>query len=144
MPFGAQLMPDGWVRFRLWAPAARQVELVLYEDGVAASAPMRALAGGWFALETPTARAGSRYRYRIDGGQEVPDPASRCNPEGVHGPSEVLDPRAFPWSDTDWRAPPWHTAVIYELHVGAFSAPGTYASIGARLAHLVRLGATAI
>jgi maltooligosyltrehalose trehalohydrolase len=144
MPFGAELTGTGEVRFRLWAPAARQVELVLYEAGASSSAPMRPLPGGWFALETPTARAGSRYRYRIDGGQEVPDPASRCNPEGVHRPSEVIDPGAFPWSDTEWRAPPWHTAVIYELHVGTFSAPGTYASIGARLAHLVRLGATAI
>jgi maltooligosyltrehalose trehalohydrolase len=144
MPFGAELTGTGEVRFRLWAPAARQVELVLYESGAASSAPMRSLAGGWFALETPTAHAGSLYRYRIDGAQEVPDPASRCNPDGVHGPSEVIDPGSFPWSDGEWRAPPWHTAVIYELHVGTFSAPGTYASIGARLAHVARLGATAI
>ncbi len=95
MPFGAQVLASGEVRFRLWAPAARQVELVLFDSAGARSYPMQAVAEGWFELRTAHARAGSRYRYRIDGGTEVPDPASRCNPQDVHGPSEVIDPRSF-------------------------------------------------
>jgi maltooligosyltrehalose trehalohydrolase len=146
MPFGAELTASGEVRFQLWAPAARQVELLLCDTHGAAvqAAPMRALEDGWFALQTGEAGAGSLYRYRIDGTAEVPDPASRCNPLGVHGPSEVIDPSAYAWNDAQWYAPPWHAAVLYELHVGTFGTAGTYASVAARLAHLQRLGITAI
>ena len=146
MPFGAELTAAGEVRFRLWAPAARQVELVLCDrngTGVDA-APMQSLPGGWFTVVTGAAGAGSLYRYRIDGRHEVPDPASRRNPHGVHGPSEVIDPDAYAWDDAHWRAPPWHAAIIYELHVGTFSAAGTYAGVASRLAHLKRLGISAI
>jgi len=146
MPFGAEFTAGGEVRFRLWAPAARQVELLLCDPRGAAvqAAPMQALEDGFFALVTSAAGAGSLYRYRIDGTREVPDPASRRNPLGVHGPSEVVDPTAYAWDDAAWQAPPWHGAVLYELHVGTFNAPGTYASVAARLAHLRRLGVTAI
>ena len=146
MPFGAELTATGEVRFRLWAPAARRVELVLCDaDGAAVhSAQMDTLPQGWFSLATGTAGAGSLYRYCIDGSHEVPDPASRCNPAGVHGPSEVIDPTQYAWDDSAWRAPPWHEAVLYELHVGTFNTPGTFAAVAARLAHLRRLGVTAI
>ena len=143
MPFGAELTATGQVRFRLWAPAAQRVELVVFGERTHVEA-MNALPGGWFGLTTDVARAGSLYRYRIDGAQEVADPASRANPQGVHGPSEVVDPSAYAWDDAPWRAPPWHTAVIYELHVGTFSAAGTYAGVAAHLPHLVRLGVSAI
>jgi maltooligosyltrehalose trehalohydrolase len=142
MPFGAEVC-DGGVRFRLWAPAARRVELLLADRGDHAC-EMRAHGGGWFALETDAARAGSRYRYRIDGGLVVPDPASRFNPEDVHGSSMVIDPRDFAWTDATWRAPPWHAAVVYELHTGTFSPEGTFAGIASRLDHLVELGVTAL
>ncbi|HET7757149.1 MAG TPA: alpha-amylase family glycosyl hydrolase, partial [Steroidobacteraceae bacterium] len=146
MPFGAQLSATGEVRFRLWAPAARRVELVLCDTAGSAlhSAAMERLDGGWFALVTGAAGVGSLYRYRVDGVHEVPDPASRCNPQGVHGPSEVIDPLAYAWDDAAWRAPPWHGAIIYELHVGTFNTPGTYDAVAARLGHLKRLGVTAI
>ncbi len=143
MPFGAELTATGEVRFRLWAPAARRVEVLLADEPVQALA-MEALPGGWFALTTGVARTGSRYRFRIDGQHEVADPASRWNPQGVHGASAVVDPAAYPWDDADWQAPPWHSAVLYELHVGTFSAAGTYAGVIAHLPHLVRLGVTAI
>ena len=107
MPFGAELTATGEVRFRLWAPAARRVEVLLADEPVQALA-MEALPGGWFALSTDAARTGSRYRFRIDGQHEVADPASRCNPQGVHGASAVVDPAAYPWDDADWQAPPWH------------------------------------
>ena len=144
MPFGAQLTADGAVRFRLWAPAARQVELVLYHGTGPQVITMPALDGGWFARDTDTAQAGTLYRYRIDGELEVADPASRSNPRGVHGPSEVIDPGEFDWDDGAWRAPPWPSAVLYELHVGTFTPQGTYEAAGARLEHLVRLGVSAI
>jgi maltooligosyltrehalose trehalohydrolase len=145
MPFGAGLLPDGKVRFRLWAPAAHEVEVMLQQQaGEARALKMSAQPDGWFELVTPEARAGSRYRYRIDGKNEVPDPASRSNPEDIHGPSEVIDPEAFEWNDDSWRGRPWHEAVVYELHVGTFSPEGTFAGVEKKLDHLVALGVTAI
>ena len=142
MPFGAQLTADGKVRFRLWAPAAREVELVLHDPVRALKVP--ALGDGWFELTTGDARVGSRYGYRIDGRIEVPDPASRANPDDVHGPSEVIDSTAFEWDDPAWRGRPWHEAAIYELHVGTFSPEGTFAGVEKKLGHLAELGVTAI
>jgi len=146
MPFGAQLSASGEVRFQLWAPAARSVELVLCDASGSAlhNAAMERLDGGWFALVTGAAGVGSLYRYRIDGAHEVPDPAARCNPQGVHGPSEVIDPLAYAWDDAAWRAPPWHETSLYELHVGTFNTPGTYGAVAERLGHLKRLGVSAI
>ncbi|HXE38719.1 MAG TPA: malto-oligosyltrehalose trehalohydrolase [Azonexus sp.] len=140
MPFGSQPEAGGGVRFRLWAPSARQVSLCLD----AAELTMPAVGQGWFAIDVPDARPGSRYRFRIDGGRLVPDPASRFNPEDVHGPSEVIDPAAFAWADGDWRGRPWAEAVIYELHVGSFTPDGTFAGVASRLDELAELGITAI
>src|SRR5688572_3580158 len=140
MPFGAELTDDGRVRFRLWAPSARDVELLIEERPFA----LQRLADGWYELVTDEARAGTRYRYRIDGELRVPDPASRCNPEDVHAASMVVDPLEFEWNEGEWRGRPWHEAVIYELHVGAFSAEGTFAGVEAKLDHLVELGVTVI
>jgi malto-oligosyltrehalose trehalohydrolase len=141
MPFGARVNPDGTVRFRLWAPAAREVELVVDED--AAALPLEQLADGWFAA-TAQVSAGSRYRFRIDGGQEVPDPVSRFQPEGVHGPSEVVDPCGYVWKNPAWPGRPWHEVVLYELHVGTFTPEGTYAAAGEKLTYLRELGVTAV
>ncbi|MGH8299366.1 MAG: malto-oligosyltrehalose trehalohydrolase, partial [Steroidobacteraceae bacterium] len=145
MPFGAQLLADGQVRFRLWAPAAHRVELVLESPaGSQRVLPLETLANGWLERVTGEAHAGSRYGYRIDGETLVPDPASRRNPQGVHGPSEVVDPDAFDWTDGDWRARPWRESVVYELHVGTFTPEGTFAGVAGKLEHLQRLGVTAI
>jgi maltooligosyltrehalose trehalohydrolase len=141
MPFGAEITGDGKVRFRLWAPGAKKVELSLDDGkGVARMLALDPLEDGYFELITDKARAGSLYRYRIDGKNEVPDPASRRNPNDVHGPSEVIDPTEFEWHDDGWRSRPWHEAVIYELHVGTFSPEGTFAGVQGRLDHLVELG----
>jgi malto-oligosyltrehalose trehalohydrolase len=139
MPFGAEVHDDG-VRFRLWAPTATAVTLVVD----AAEWPMTALADGWFGLHVDAARPGSRYAFRIDGGQPLPDPASRRNPDDVHGASAVVDPRTYDWQDADWRGRPWEEATIYELHVGSFTPAGTFAGVAERLDYLVELGVTAI
>ena len=138
MPFGAELREDG-VRFRLWAPSANTVTLVVDAD----ERSMNALADGWFELHV-VAHPGSRYAFRIDGGQPLPDPASRSNPDDVHGASEVVDPHAHRWQDIDWRGRPWEEAVIYEMHVGSFTPAGTFAGVAERLDYLLDLGVTAI
>jgi maltooligosyltrehalose trehalohydrolase len=144
MPFGAEWREDGSTRFRLWAPAAHQVELCLAGSNSGARLSLEPFDNGWFELVTDAARPGTQYRFRIDGGQEVPDPVSRFQPEDVHGPSEVIDPTAFGWKDHIWRGRRWEEAVIYELHVGAFAPPGTFSAVCDRLDYLADLGITAI
>jgi maltooligosyltrehalose trehalohydrolase len=143
MPFGTELTGAGRARFRLWAPSARVVELVLPNGTRAPSMPMERDAAGWHEAVAPAA-AGMRYRFRIDGRLEVPDPASRYNPDDVHGASVLVDPAAHSWTDDSWRGRPWHEAVIYELHVGTFTPEGTFSSVIPRLDHLAALGVTAI
>ncbi len=143
MPFGAELRADGTARFRLWAPSAESVELVLAHDGAIQRLPMPRIEDGWCERVEPAA-AGARYRFRIDGDLEVPDPASRCNPDDVHGASELVDPAAHAWGDAGWAGRPWRDAVIYELHVGTFSPEGTFAGVERRLDYLRELGVTAI
>src|ERR1700722_2159916 len=140
MPFGAECRIDGTVRFRLWAPGAAQVELVFGDI----RDPLKRGDDGWFELVTNAARAGTKYRFRIDDKIDVPDPASRYQPEDVNGPSEVIEPDAFEWQDEAWRGRPWQDAVIYELHVGAFTSSGKFGGVGERLDYLAELGVTAI
>src|SRR6202167_571226 len=142
MPFGAECEDDGSVRFRLWAPAARQVELSLAGDSKRIGLDRRN--NDWFELNTMEAKPGSQYYFRIDDAHEVPDPASRFHPQDVQGPSEVVAPHAFEWHDHAWRGRPWEEAVIYELHVGAFTASGTFSAACERLDYLAELGITAI
>ncbi|MEO5764345.1 MAG: malto-oligosyltrehalose trehalohydrolase [Casimicrobiaceae bacterium] len=142
MRFGAEV-EDGATRFRLWAPGARGVSVVLGADGLDAR-PMEALEQGWFELRVAAAGAGTRYAFRCDGGAEVPDPASRSNPDGVHAFSAVVDPLAFEWRAQDWCGAPWESAVVYELHVGAFTPAGTFAAAAERLDYLADLGVTAV
>ena len=140
--FGAECIGDA-LRFRLWAPKPSTVEVVL-SSAPHEPLPMVRSADGWFELTTRRARAGSCYRYRIDGGLLVPDPASRFQPDDVHGPSEVIDPAGFVWSDGGWRGRPWEEAVVYELHIGTFSPEGTYRGAARLLPRLADLGVTAI
>ena len=143
MPFGAEIA-NGAVRFALWAPKAKSVELCLEGETREDLQPMRRQGEGWHSLITSGARAGSRYRYRIDGEVLVPDPASRFNLRDVHGPSVVVDPLAFEWKDGDWRGRPWDEAVLYELHIGTFTKEGTFLSAIDKLDYLRDLGVTAL
>jgi malto-oligosyltrehalose trehalohydrolase len=100
--------------------------------------------GGWYSKSVAEAQSGILYSFVIDDELAVPDPASRFQPRDVHGPSELIDPAAYAWSDADWRGRPWHETVLYELHVGTFSPEGTYDSVARRLDYLADLGATAV
>lgn len=144
MPFGTELFDDGRVRFRLWAPTAEKVNICLGSGKAEAVLPMAAQQEGWFGIITEMATVGTHYRFEIDGKLRVPDPASRFQPQDVHGPSEVIDPCAWKWQDSHWHGRPWEEAVIYELHVGTFTPQGTFAAIHEKLDHLVNLGVTAI
>ncbi len=141
MAFGAAVQRDG-TRFRLFAPACPEVLLRI--DGATAPLPMRAGPEGWHELVTEAAHPGTRYRFELPDGQQVPDPASRYQPEDVHGPSMVIDASAFRWTDAAWRGRPWVEAVIYELHLGTFTPEGTFAGAIEKLDHLAALGVTAI
>ena len=143
MPFGASVRAASTL-FRLWAPSARSVALRIETPGSPRDLPMPAAGAGWHALETDAAGPGALYSFVIDGELAVPDPASRFQPRGVHGPSEVIDPARHEWRDAGWRGRPWHETVLYELHVGAFSEEGTYAGVEAKLDRLADLGVTAI
>ena len=136
-PFGAQVLPGGRARFRLWAPAQKCVQLAL--DG-APPQPLRAQGGGWHELEADAA-PGARYRYVLEDGSAVPDPASRFQPEDVHGPSELVDPDAYRWRCEDWRGRSWHETVLYEVHAGAL---GGHKGVQRLLPQLADLGVTAV
>jgi len=144
MPFGAELLEGGGVRFRLWAPDAHSVTLECQRGERWQPFPMQRDDEGWHERVIEEATAGDRYRYRMPDGLRVPDPASRFNPDDVHGPSEVIDPRAHEWTDDAWIGRPWKEAVIYEMHVGAFTPEGTLAEAAQRLPRLASLGITVI
>ncbi len=149
LPVGAEVQPGGGVHFRLWAPQRRRVDLVV----VAAKGeppPTTELRldrdgdGYWVGL-LDRVGAGTRYAYRLDGEDKLyPDPASRYQPEGPHGPSEVVDPGTFAWTDATWSGLTLAGQVVYELHIGTFTPEGSWAAAAARLPHLQELGITAI
>jgi malto-oligosyltrehalose trehalohydrolase len=142
MPFGAELQPDGAVRFRLWAPVQDRIGLAI--EGETKILNMNPCPDGWHELVTKRAHAGSRYRYVMRDGTRVPDPASRFQPEDVHGPSEVIDPASYGWSNPAWVGRPWADTVLYELHVGAFTQQSSFKAAAGKLPHLRDLGITAI
>lgn len=133
---GAHLLDATSARFALWAPDARSVSLQLEQQPAVELLPE---ADGWFTGLAPC-QAGDRYRYRIDDTLQVPDPASRYQPEGVQGPSQVVDTTSYPWRHP-WQGRPWHEAVIQELHVGLL---GGYAGVMRELPRLAEIGITAI
>jgi malto-oligosyltrehalose trehalohydrolase len=141
MPFGAEVRPEG-VRFRVWAPQHERMRLRLI--GREQLLRLEPDGAGWHALLTHEASAGTRYQFVLPDGVAVPDPASRYQPDDVHGPSEIIDAAAHAWTDLHWRGRPWEEAVLYELHVGCFTAEGTYRAAAGRLTHLAQLGVTAV
>ena len=142
MPFGAEVRPDGCVRFRFFAPAAENVRLAL--EGRAEPLPMHAIGDGWHELVTSEAGTGSLYRFVLPDGTQVADPASRFQPKAVTGPSEVIAPGSYLWTDGAWEGRAWREAVLYELHIGAFTPEGTFKAAIEKLDHLASLGVTVL
>ena len=136
--FGARLTTDG-ASFRLWAPAAKRVDLLLEK-----SQPMRRGENRWFSADMPGVIAGACYKFRIDDEIDVPDPASAFQPDDVSGPSEAIDHANYRWRASGWRGRPWQEAVLIEAHVGAFTREGTYRAMIEKLDHLAGCGITAL
>jgi maltooligosyltrehalose trehalohydrolase len=141
---GAEPVADG-VSFRVWAPGRRRVEVEIEGPGRPGRVALAAEADGYFARVVEGASVGQRYRYRLDGEEPaLPDPASRFQPEGPHGPSEIVDPSKFVWTDARWRGPAADKAVAYEMHVGTFTPEGSWAAAESQLPALAALGITII
>lgn len=138
MPIGAEVSGEG-VSFRVWAPKRRRVEVAI-ENGP--TVPLQADGDGYFSGRADV-RAGALYKYRLDDGDAFPDPASRFQPQGVHGPSQVIDP-SFDWTDRDWQGVPAAGQVLYEIHIGTFTAEGTWAAAMRELPYLRDVGVTCL
>lgn len=145
MQVGAEIASNGGVHFRVWAPHRRNVEVVIEDNAQPESVELQPEPDGYFSGLASTAKAGTRYRFRLDGGDRLfPDPASRFQPDGPHGPSQVIDPNTFQWSDEDWPGVGIRGQVVYELHLGTFTPVGTFAAAARELQELAELGVTVI
>ena len=140
---GATPIPGGGWNFAVWAPKHQRIELHL-PGHRPEFFPMQRGAMGYHTLVVDNLLAGSKYMYRFGDSLERPDPASRRQPEGVHGPSELIDLRDFAWTDQEWKGVPLEDSVFYELHVGTFSREGTFTALLASLEELAALGVTTI
>ncbi len=143
-PQGALAQEDGSVLWRVWAPFSRDVRLVTLSAAGREEIAMTAEDFGYFTCRRSGVEEGLRYGYQLDDGQAYPDPASRWQPDGVHRPSAVFFPAAYPWSDQAWRGVAREDLVVYELHVGTFTPEGTFEAILPRLDELASLGVTAL
>jgi len=145
-PIGAELVGENQTHFRVWAPKARKVDIVL-EDAAEAKPkffPLTAESGGYFS-GAANSGAGTRYRFRVDQADNFyPDPASRFQPDGPHGPSCIVDPRKFQWTDADWPGAKLNGQVFYEMHIGTFTKEGRWRAAAEQLPELARIGITAI
>jgi maltooligosyltrehalose trehalohydrolase len=145
-PIGAELVPGGGAHFRVWAPRSKKVAVELWLPGKANEqpehvVPLSAETNGYFSGIVPEAKTGTLYKFRLDAGS-FPDPASRFQPDGPHGPSQVVDPHTFRWSDEPWRGVTRDGQVIYEFHLGTFTREGTWRAAMEQLPELKRLGVT--
>jgi maltooligosyltrehalose trehalohydrolase len=142
LPIGAEPQPDGGVHFRVWAPACDEVAVEFEGHGAAELIPET---GGYFSGKILRAHVGLRYRFRLNDDPEgIPDPASRFQPDGPHGWSEIVDPEDFAWGDESWRGLPPERLVIYEMHVGTFTREGSWSAAAEQLPALAELGITCV
>lgn len=142
---GAWSTPDG-TRFRVWSPTARSIDLIVEPSSLTSASvlPLQPADDGYFTGTFPDIPTGTRYQFRIDGLNAHPDPASRFQPDGVHGPSQVVDPSLFRWTDADWTGLKMEDLILYEIHVGTFTPQGTFNGVREKLNALQDLGITAI
>jgi maltooligosyltrehalose trehalohydrolase len=145
-PIGVEIGPDEILHARVWAPRRNTVSFVeLDQSGAAAQvSELESEGNGYFSGVVGCHGPGTLYKLRLDGRNDFPDPVSRFQPAGPHGPSQIIDARPFPWTDAGWRGPILGDAVIYELHIGTFTAAGTYAAAAKHLAELVDVGISVI
>jgi maltooligosyltrehalose trehalohydrolase len=142
---GPECRPEGGVHFRVWAPRRARVAVVFENAGDRRDLALAPEGDGYFSGATAEAGAGTLYRFRLDDDDTLyPDPASRFQPHGPSGPSRVVDPSAFAWTDTAWRGVALRGQVLYEMHVGTFTREGTWASAARELPELADLGVTCI
>jgi maltooligosyltrehalose trehalohydrolase len=145
LPIGAACLSDGGVLFRVWAPRRQRVTVVLEHEGDRRVFPLVAEGNGYFSALSFEARPGTLYRFRLDEGDALhPDPASRFQPQGPSGPSQVVDPMAFAWTDAGWAGASLRGQVFYEMHIGTFTAERTWAAAARELAELADLGVTCL
>jgi maltooligosyltrehalose trehalohydrolase len=142
LPVGAEPQPEGGVHFRVWAPRVREIAIEIEGSSPIA---LQAEADGYYSGLVADARTGMCYGFRTDITDKLlPDPASRFQPEGPHGPSEIIDPGTFRWTDQSWRGRPRQELVIYEMHVGCFTPEGSWEAAAHELPELAALGITCI
>jgi maltooligosyltrehalose trehalohydrolase len=141
LPVGAEVTPEG-VHFRVWAPRRKKVEVV-FEDR-RAPVELAPEEDGYFSGLAEGIGAGALYKLRLDGGDAFPDPASRFQPQGPHGPSQVIDPSTFAWTDRDWRGVAREGQILYEMHIGTFTREGTWEAAARELPELAELGITVL
>jgi maltooligosyltrehalose trehalohydrolase len=140
---GANHTRNNGIGFLLWAPRRKNVELQVLSP-VETRIAMSSTEGGYFEAVVADPGGDIRYRYVLDGAMERPDPASRYQPEGVHGPSQTLRQDAFPWTDGDWGNIPLEEYILYELHVGTFTEEGTFDGVRRMIPYLAELGVNAV
>lgn len=138
--WGAEILPGGEARFRLWAPDCQRIGLALNGE----EKSMHAVGDGWFELRLPDVAAGTEYSFVLADGTTLADPASRAQKSDVSGPSLLSDPWHYPWQHQQWRGRPWEESVIYELHIGTFTPEGTFRAAACKLASLAGLGITVV
>lgn len=139
---GPHRLPDGSWEFLLWAPHARSVQLQICPSSELIE--MEPLPQGYFRANVADLDEGAQYLYRLDGQRSLPDPASRFQPQGVHGSSQIIDTVSFQWTDRDWKGIPLESSIFYELHVGTYTQEGTFDALIPHLASLADLGITTI
>ena len=143
--FGAEVQPDGGVAFRIWAPERRQARVILESGAGAPKSIDMQQRDGFYSVVIREAAAGTTYRYELDDDPvRYPDPASRFQPDGPHGPSRVVDSRQFLWTDHNWQGATREGQIVYEMHIGTFTQAGTWQGAEAELPELASAGITLI
>lgn len=135
---------DAAVSFRLWAPSAKSVQVEIIGSGQHPGIPLTTVGGGYWETVIPNLPVGTLYQYYVDEKGPFPDPASKFQPQGVHGPSQVNNEKSFVWTDQAWKGRPFHELTFYEIHVGTFTTQGTFDGVREKLSYLAGLGITAL
>ncbi|MBJ6798565.1 malto-oligosyltrehalose trehalohydrolase [Geomonas propionica] len=141
---GATVLKEGGTQFRVWAPKSKAVNVLILSGKATGTVAMQPEGKGYYSITVPGVADGDRYLYQLDSGRTFPDPVSRFQPDGVHEPSQVVDPEQFLWTEEGWQGIPLERYRIYEIHVGTFTREGTFEAVIQHLDYLVDLGITAL